>query len=93
MSIKFSSLQCKEVICVSDGRRLGCISDVQIEMPEGRICAIIVPGPCKFCGLAAPQANYCIPWHCVRKVGPDVVLVDIKPEECRVPRPRKRNLL
>ena len=42
MSTKISQLQCKEVICVSDGRRLGFIADIQVEVPEGNICAIIV---------------------------------------------------
>ena len=45
MAVKFTQLQCKEVICVADGRRLGFIEDVEVEMPEGRICALIVPGP------------------------------------------------
>ena len=35
MTIRFTDLQCKEVICISDGRRLGFITDVQIEVPEG----------------------------------------------------------
>ena len=48
MSIKFTELQCKEVICVSDGRRLGFVTDVLIELPEGKICAIVVPGPCRY---------------------------------------------
>ena len=52
MSMKFTNLQCKEVICVSNGQRLGFVSDVQIEVPEGRVCAIVVPGPCRFLGVA-----------------------------------------
>ena len=88
MSIKFSQLQCKEVICVSDGRRLGFIEDVEVEVPEGRVCAIIVPGPCRFPGLRAPRDCFCIPWHSICKIGPDIVLVDIRPEDCRIPRHR-----
>ena len=89
MSVKFTQLQCKEVICVSDGRRLGYVSNVLIEMPEGQISAIIVPGPCKFAGFLGPHEDYCIPWHCICKIGPDIVLVDARPEDCRVPRPKK----
>ena len=88
MSVKFTQLQCKEVICVSDGRRLGFITDVQVEVPEGRVCAIVVPGPCRFCGILGRQEDYIIPWSCIRRIGPDIVLVDTKPEDCRVPRPR-----
>ena len=88
MSMKFTHLQCKEVICVCDGRRLGFISDVMVEMPEGKICAILVPGPCRFLGVAGRQCDYHIPWHCIRKIGPDIVLVDVNPDECRVAKPK-----
>ena len=88
MGTKFTQLQCKEVICVSDGRRLGFIEDVEVEVPEGRVCAIIVPGPCRFPGLRAPRDCFCIPWHSICKIGPDIVLVDIRPEDCRIPRHR-----
>ncbi len=90
MSIKFTQLQCKEVICVSDGRRLGFVSDVQVEMPEGKVCAIIVPGQCKFFGLGGRQEDYLIPWSAIKRIGPDIVLVDTKPEACRVPRGKPR---
>ena len=88
MGIKFTNLQCKEVLCVSDGRRLGFIEDVEVEMPEGKICALIVPGPCRYLGLWGQRDNFCIPWHSVCKIGPDIVLVDIKPDDCRIPRRR-----
>ena len=86
MSIKLTQLQCKEVICLADGRRLGFIEDVQVELPEGKICSVIVPGPGKFCGLGNSRHDYCIPWSCIRKIGPDIVLVDAEPAACQVPR-------
>ena len=88
MSVKFTQLQCKEVICVSDGRRLGFITDVQVEIPEGRVCAIVVPGPCRVMGVFGRHDDYIIPWSCIKRIGPDIVLVDTKPDDCRVPRPR-----
>ena len=89
MCIRFADLQCKEVICVNDGRRLGFVTDVQIEVPEGNVVAVVVPGPCRVFGLGARHDDFVIPWKCIRRIGPDIVLVDIKPEECRVPRARK----
>ena len=86
MTIKFTDLQCKEVICISDGRRLGFITDVQIEVPEGNICAIVVPGPCRILGVAGRQDDFIIPWNCIKRIGPDIVLVDAEPDSCRVPR-------
>ena len=88
MCMKFTELHCKEVICISDGRRLGFVTDARLELPEGRVTAIIVPGPCRFWGLAGRRDDYVIPWKCVKRVGPDIILVDIKPEDCRIPRPK-----
>lgn len=92
MSAKFTDLQCKEVICISDGRRLGFICDIRVEVPQGHIVAIIVPGPCRHLGLWGRHDDYVIPWHCIRRIGPDIVLVDVKPDECRVPRAKPRLL-
>ncbi len=89
MATKLTQLQCKEVICVRDGRRLGFIEDVEVEMPEGKITAIIVPCPGKLLGFGGGRQDFCIPWGCIKKIGPDIVLVDAKPEDCRVPRPKQ----
>ena len=86
MAMKLTQLQCKEVICVGDGRRLGFIEDVQVEVPEGRICAIVVPGMGKGLGLVGRRDDFCIPWSAICRIGPDIVLVDVNPEDCRVPR-------
>ncbi len=86
MDVKLSELKCKEVICVADGRRLGFVSDACVELPEGCIRSIIVPGPCRFLGLFGRKDDYVIPWCAIRRIGPDIILVDLKPEECCVPR-------
>ncbi len=86
--MRFTQLQCKEVICIHDGRRLGFVTDVQIEIPEGNVIALVVPGPCRMMGLGGRKEDFLIPWNCIRRVGPDIILVDIKPEECRIPRPK-----
>ena len=87
MSMRITQLQCKEVICIDDGRRLGFVTDVEVEVPEGKVIAIVVPGPCHFLGLFGRKDDYVIPWRCIRKIGPDIILVDIKPNDCLFPRP------
>ena len=86
---KLSELRCKEVICVADGRRLGFVCDLQVEIPEGCVRAILVPGPCRFFGLFGRRDDFLIPWNCIKRIGPDIILVDTQPEDCRVPRPRR----
>ena len=88
LSHRYSDLTCKEVICISDGRRLGYVSDAVIELPAGNICAIVVPGKCRFLPFGGQREDFVIPWNCICKIGPDILLVDIKPESCRVPRPK-----
>ena len=83
---RITDLRCKEVICVADGQRLGFITDVEVEVPSGQVCSIIVPGPCHIMGLFGRREEFIIPWNCIRKIGPDIVLVDIKPGECCFPR-------
>ena len=86
MALKFTQLQCKEVICIANGQRLGYVADVEVEVPEGNIIALVVPGQGKCFGLLGARDNLLIPWRCIRRIGPDIILVDVKPEECRVPR-------
>ena len=50
------------------------------------LVAIIVPGPCRILGLWGRREDFVIPWKCIRRIGPDIILVDIKPDDCRVPR-------
>ena len=78
------------MICVTSGQRLGFIGDVEVEVPEGKVCALIVPGPGGLLGLGPSRHDYCIPWSCIRRIGPDIVLVDVNPEECRVGRPKPK---
>ena len=40
----FSDLKCKEVINVCDGGRLGCVTDLELDLCTGTILSIIVPG-------------------------------------------------
>ena len=86
MGCRFTELLCKEVVCLCDGCRLGFVSDVRIRVPEGCVSALVVPGKGRCLGLLGPKEDIVIPWNCVRRIGPDIILVDVNPEECRVPR-------
>ena len=86
--MRVTELHCKEVICVTTGARLGFVSDLEIRIPEGEVTAIVVPGPCRFFGVLGRNDDFVIPWNCIKRIGPDIILVDIKPDECRRPRPK-----
>ncbi len=87
MVTRVTDLHCKEVISISDGRRLGLVCDEEVEIPSGNVLAIVVPGPGRLLGVLGPRDDYIIPWSCIKRIGPDIVLVDAKPEACRNPHP------
>lgn len=89
MGTRITDLHCKEVICLNDGKRLGFISDVEIRVPEGEVLAIIVPAACKPFGFQDHRHDFVIPWKNICRIGPDIVLVDCDPDNCRVPRPKR----
>ena len=74
--MKIRDLRCKEVINICDGCRLGTVADVDIRLPEGQVCAIIVYGPCRFFGLFGRGEEFYIPWDCIARMGDDIILVD-----------------
>ena len=88
MGTRVTDLRCKEVINVTDGLRLGFVSDVEILLPEGKVLALVVPGPCRFLGLFGRKDDFVIPWNCIRRIGSDIILVELEPDKCRVPRPK-----
>lgn len=88
MGMRITDLSCKEVVCICDGARLGYVSDAEVEVPEGRVRAIVVPGRCRFWGLWGRTEDYVIPWDAIRRVGDDIILVDCKLTDCRRPRPK-----
>lgn len=75
---KSSDFRTKEVINIRDGRRLGNIIDMEFNLHEGRITAIVVPGTSRFLGLLREEDDIVIPWERIKKIGDDVILVDVE---------------
>ena len=75
--MRFSDLRCKEIINIASGQRLGFVCDADVEMPAGMIKALIVPGPCRILGLFGRTDDYVIPWECIRRIGQDLILIEV----------------
>ena len=72
---RYTELRCKEVICLADGRRLGYITDLEIDITCGKILALILPGPGKLKGLLS-SGEYRVPYHEIASIGADLILVN-----------------
>lgn len=80
--MRICELREKEVVNVCDGERLGNICDVDFEERTGRYCSLIIPGPCKVFGIIGRDSEYIIPYECVKRIGADVVLVEVEASKC-----------
>ena len=67
----------KEVISLSDGKILGFVVDVQADFNSGEINAIIVAKTGKLFSGMEGKNNVTIPWNKIKKIGEDVILVDL----------------
>ena len=89
MNVRIADLRCKEVINICNGFRMGFVEDVVFNQVTGQIIALVVPGPYRFFGLFGREDDYIIPWECIRRIGDDIILVEIAGECRREKRCRK----
>ena len=75
MSCTLTELKEKEVINVSDGKILGFITDVDINICSGCIERIYLPPQGKYFSLFSSKNSLSIPWDCIEKIGSDIILV------------------
>ena len=71
-----AELKNKEVINLKNGYRLGFVGDCAINLEEGRIESVVIPGRWRFFGILGREEDFIIPWEDVKKIGDDVLLVE-----------------
>lgn len=79
--VKISDFQIKDVVNVFDGKRLGNVGDIDINLSTGKIDAVVVGGTGKVLGIFGKEDNIVIPWKNILKIGEDVILVRYKDSE------------
>lgn len=72
MEISYGYLHSKEVVNVTDGKRLGRVCDVVFTYPENVFLGIVVPGNK---GFSLKKGDVFIDVKCISCVGEDVILV------------------
>ncbi len=77
MELSFCDLRAKEVINVSDGKRLGNVIDMIFETNCARVTGIVVPASRSLFNLFKGNSDIFIPYQRIIKIGKDVVLVEI----------------
>ena len=77
MSAKISDLQERQIVNIADGKCLGNIKDIELNILDGSIQALVLPGVGGFWSLLQNQGELLIPWQKVVRIGVDVVLIDM----------------
>ena len=68
----------KEVINIFDGKSLGYVCDIEINLQAGTIDGIVLPGSRGIFNLFGKgEEDIVIRWSDVKTVGEDVILVDV----------------
>lgn len=80
--MRLSELREKEVINICDGERLGNVCDIDFEVKTGRICNLIIPGPCRIWGILGRDQEYIVPYEQIQRIGTDVILVEAERGKC-----------
>ncbi len=72
-------LKNREVINIRDGRSLGYIYDIEVNLEKGTIEGIVIPSGKNVLRLFfGKEEDILIKWEKIRTIGDDVVLVDVE---------------
>lgn len=74
--IRVSELRARDVVNTVDGRRLGVIKDIDLDLEEGKVRGLILPGTGRF-SFFGRNEDIVVPWERIRVIGVDCILVDI----------------
>ncbi len=76
--MKLSDLQSKNLVSMEDGKNIGSIIDVKIDYKTGNILSLIVENKNNVFSLFSKDSDIEILWENIKKIGEDVILVNLK---------------
>jgi len=77
--VRLNELVGKEMINIYDGMKIGTVgdSDMVIDQETGNIVSIILPNRGNALNFWANRQKLVVPWQAVKKVGREVIVVDL----------------
>ncbi len=77
MLMLLTELQTKDIVNVTNGEKIGFISDLEIDVQYGKIDSLIVTVKGKWFGILGQEEEVSIKWHHIEKIGIDVILINL----------------
>lgn len=77
--MRLNELVGKEMVNIYDGMRMGTVgeSDMMVDQETGQIISIILPNRGNMFNFWADRQKMIIPWDAVKKIGREVIVVEI----------------
>ena len=75
--MKIAELRNKEIINSEDGKRLGFLHDLDINLDDGKLEALILKGTGRLFGFIGSNNDWIIPWNMIQKIGHDTIIVSV----------------
>jgi len=77
--MRLSDLVGKEIVNICNGARLGVVEEsaMDIDVESGEVRSIILPRKNNIINLWFDKQKLIIPWEAVRKIGSEVIIVEL----------------
>lgn len=75
--ISTQDIRNKEVINIYDGKSMGYVDDIEIDLEKGTVEGIVVPVQRRMFQFFGKEEDHVIRWKDIKRIGDDVVLVDV----------------
>ena len=89
MYCKIGEIRDKQVFSVKDGKLLGYVSDIELDVQNGKLISIILPGRIRGFGLLGREEDITIPWENIKVIGNDSILVETENIFLETPKKKK----
>ncbi|GAE29162.1 YlmC/YmxH family sporulation protein [Alkalihalobacillus hemicellulosilyticus] len=77
--MKISELQAKDIVNMENGKRLGQLTDIEIDLQSGQIKALVISGTGRVMSMFGKEVEeIIIPWKNIIRIGSDVILVELQ---------------
>jgi len=75
--MKISDLKTMRIVNLANGKILGKISDLIMDVDRGYVKAIVMPGDIRWPAFWSSEKAVEVPWDKIKKIGQDVIIVDL----------------
>ena len=77
-NVRISDLQAKDIVNMNDGKKMGNLHDLEIDMKTGKILGLVIAAGGRWPSLFQREDEITVPWNRIEKIGTDIIFVDYR---------------